>query len=200
MGGMALLLEREARARGLFTGEEALTPASAFNLVRDMPYRRASTRRPQSIIEEWRGTCSGKHYLLDEIFGELGLESVVRMCTHEFSMNNAGHFPTELRELLAAGPVPDVHTFLRVRAGQGWMTVDATWPSSAESLGMAVNHRFIPGVDMALACDPYDSFAVPAGQDPQQFKEELLEKFCGTHSQRRNDFIEGMGKWLGERT
>ncbi len=26
-----------------------------------MPYQRASSRRPGSIIEEGRGTCSGKH-------------------------------------------------------------------------------------------------------------------------------------------
>ena len=80
------------------------------------------------------------------------------------------------------------------------MTVDATWPSSAESLGMAVNHRFIPGVDMALACVPFDTFAVPYDRDPQQFKEELIEKFCRTHGQRRDNFIEGMGRWLGVNT
>ena len=34
--------------------------------------------------------------------------------------------------------------------------------------------------------------------DPQQFKEQLIETFCGTHSQLRDAFIEGMGRWLGE--
>ena len=55
---------------------------AAFALVRDMPYQRASTREPEAIIQEWRGTCSGKHYLLDQIFREEGLESRVIMCTH----------------------------------------------------------------------------------------------------------------------
>ena len=200
MNSMVLLLEREAKGRDLLPYQGKLTPASAFHLVRDMPYRRASTRRPESIIEEWRGTCSGKHYLLAEIFSELGLEPVVSMCTHEFTLDNAGHFPGELRQLLSAGPVPDVHTYLRVRSAQGWTTVDATWPSSAEPLGMTVNHEFILGVDMSVACDPYETFVVPEGQDPQQFKEELIEKFCGIDGQRRDDFIEGMGKWLGDNT
>ena len=62
------LLEQEARKRGLIAPNETVTAESAFALVRDMPYQRASTRRPESIIEEWRGTCSGKHYALDRIF------------------------------------------------------------------------------------------------------------------------------------
>ena len=193
-------MEREAQRRRLLRNQGVLTPERAFSLVRDMPYRRASTRRPESIIEEWRGTCSGKHYLLAEIFRELGMESTVMMCTHKFTRHGTRHFPAELREMVSVSPIPDVHTFLRVNTDQGRMVVDATWPSSAEVLGMTVNREFNPGIDMAIACDPIDSFPVPEGQDPQQFKEELIERFCGTHSQLRDDFIEGMGQWLGEHT
>ena len=193
-------MEREAQRCGLLLNQEALTPERAFTLVRDMPYRRASTRRPESIIEEWRGTCSGKHYLLAELFREQGMETVVMMCTHEFTQHGTRHFPEQLREMVAASPIPDVHTFLRVNTVRGWMVVDATWPSSTEVLGMTVNHEFNPGIDMAIACDPIDTFPVPEGQDPQQFKEELIERFCGARSQLRDDFIEGMGQWLGEHT
>ena len=200
MTNLVFLMEREAQRHGLLPNQEALTPERAFTLVRDMPYRRASSRRPESIIEEWRGTCSGKHYLLAEIFRELGMESVVMMCTHQFTRHSTQHFPAELREMLATGPIPDVHTYLRVNTEQGWMVVDATWPSNAASLGMTVNHDFDPGIDMAVACDPIDTFPVPEEQDPQQFKELLIERFCGTHSQLRDDFIEGMGRWLGEHT
>ncbi len=50
---------------------------------------------------------------------------------------------------------------------------------------------------MTLACNPLETYRVPPGQDPQQFKEDLIERFCGTRSWRRDDFIEGMGEWLG---
>ena len=200
MSSLLSLLERESRERGLLANQESLSAERAFALVRDMPYRRASSRKPGAIVEEWRGTCSGKHYLLADIFREMGLESRVIMCTHRFTPENTGHFPPELRELVAEGPVPDVHTYLRVKTAQGWMVVDATWPSSAGPLGMTVNREFAHGRDMTIACDPVETLPVPEGQDPQEFKEQVIVEFCGESSGVRDEFIEGMGRWLGEFT
>ena len=194
------LLEQEARKRGLIVSDETVTAESAFALIRDMPYQRASTRRPESIIEEWRGTCSGKHYALDRIFREMGMDSRVIMCTHRFKADNTGHFPANLRALVAQEPVPDVHTYIRLETRRGWMTVDATWPSCAQSVGMSVNRVFNAGEDMTVACDVINAFEVPSGQDPQEFKEQLIEEFCGAASQARDDFIEGMSRWLSEAT
>ena len=194
------MLEQESRRRGLLTAGGGLAAASAFSLVRDMPYERASSRSPEAIITEWRGTCSGKHYVLDRVFREMGMDSRVIMCTHRFTADNTGHFPPELRGLVEREPVPDVHTYLRLRTCEGWMTVDATWPGSARALGMPVNLDFNAGQDMTIACEVIDAFEVPAGRDPQVFKEKLISEFCGAASQVRDDFIEGMSRWLAEAT
>ena len=200
MTSLLSLLEQESRERGLLSDGEPLSAGRAFALVRDMPYRRASSRKPEAIVEEWRGTCSGKHYLLADIFREMGLESRVIMCTHRFTPENTSHFPTELRDLVNVSPVPDVHTYLRVNTSEGWTVVDATWPSSAEALGMIVNREFTAGKDMSIACDPIETLPVPEGQDPQGFKEQVIREFCGASSAVRDQFIEGMGRWLGEST
>ena len=200
MTSLLSLLERESRERGFLSDGESLSAARVFALVRDMPYRRASSRKPEAIIEEWRGTCSGKHYLLADIFRELGLESRVIMCTHRFTAENTGHFPAELRKLVAQGPVPDVHTYLRVNTVEGSMVVDATWPSSAGPLGMTVNRDFRPGSDMTIACDPIETLPVPEGWDPQDFKEQVIREFCGESSAVRDEFIVGLSRWLGEST
>ena len=200
MTSLLSLLERESRERVLLSDGESLSAERAFALVRDMPYRRASSRRPEAIIEEWRGTCSGKHYLLADIFRELGLESRVIMCTHRFTPENTGHFPAELRQLVAVSPVPDVHTYLRVNTAEGWTVVDATWPGSAGPLGMTVNREFKPGRDMTIACEPIETLPVPKGREPQEFKEQVIREFCGASSRVRDEFIEGMGRWLGEST
>ena len=55
-------LEQQARKRGLIAPNKTVTAASVFALVRDMPHQRASAGRPESIIKEWRGTCSGKTF------------------------------------------------------------------------------------------------------------------------------------------
>ena len=197
---LSSLLEREGRERGLLDSGELLTAERAFALVRDMPYRRASSRRPEAIVGEWRGTCSGKHYLLADIFREMEMDLRVMMCTHRFTAKNTAHFPAGLRKLVAGDAVPDVHTFLWVDTERGWTLVDATWPSSAGPLGMTVNRDFRPGENMTLACDPLETYEVPAGQDPQEFKEQLIREFCGDSSAIRDEFIEGMGHWLGEST
>ena len=200
METLTALLTSQARMRGLIASDETVTAESAFALVRDMPYQRASSRLPESIIEEWRGTCSGKHYVLDQIFREMGMDSRVIMCTHRFTPDNTGHFPAELRALVDREPVPDVHTYIRLETALGWMTVDATWPSSAQSVGMPVNGLFDAGQDMNIACDVIDAFEVPTGHDPQVFKEQLIAGFCGESSKVRDDFIEGVSRWLSEAT
>ena len=200
MSALLSLLEQESRRRNLVADDKKLTAASAFALVRDMPYQRASTREPEAIVREWRGTCSGKHYLLHAIFRELGMDSRIVMVTHRFTQENTTHFPADLKSLVNQGPVPDVHTYIRLRSNQGWMDVDCTWPSSAAPLGMPVNGTFVEGRDMTIACDPIESFVVPADDDPQAFKEQLIAEFCGSSGKIRDDFIEGMSRWLSDAT
>ncbi|MDA1127478.1 MAG: hypothetical protein O2913_02120 [Chloroflexi bacterium] len=200
MGKLLSMLEAESQKRGMAQHGQAIDAVAAFGLVRDMPYQRASTRAPESIIKEWRGTCSGKHYLLDSIFKEEGMESRVIMATHRFTPDTTANFPPELREVLAKGPVPDVHTYIRLNTELGWMTVDATWPTKAASLGIVVNNDFRPGVDMILACSPIDTYEVPEGKAPQEFKEDLINSFCGSQSDERDRFINGLGEWLSRIT
>ena len=194
------LLRSEAGNRGLLFGDGNVDAGVVFTLVRDMAYQRASSRKPEAIIREWRGTCSGKHYLLDALFREMGYDSRVMMCTHDFTPENTAHFPDLLRLEVSKAPVPDVHTYVRLQTEAGWMKVDATWPQGARALGMAVNDRFIPGVYMDVACSPVEVFEVPHGVDPQAFKEELIKVHCGSDMDRRDRFIEDMSRWLVEST
>ena len=200
MGKLLSMLEAESQRRGLVEPGRTIDAKSAFALVRDMPYQRASSRAPEVVIQEWRGTCSGKHYLLDRIFEEEGMESKVIMCTHRFAEETTANCRPDLREVVARSPVPDVHTYIRLNTDDGWMTVDATWPAKAGPLGMTVNSEFKLGQDMTLACSPIETFEVPNGRDPQAFKEELIGRFCGSQSDDRDRFINGVGEWLSKYT
>jgi hypothetical protein len=189
-------LTAAARERGLLAADADISPARAFALVRDMPYRRASSRRPESIIDEWRGTCSGKHYLLHELFTELKLTSRLCLATHVFDQAATRKFPRVLRAEALAAPIPDVHTFLRVLSPAGWMDVDATWPRSARRLGFTVNEEFVAGESMPLACAPIEIVEIPGGAEPQVVKEALIARHCAGHIERRERFIEALGAWL----
>lgn len=198
--GLIELLKTEAVRRGLLTPEAQIDPETAFRLVRDMPYQRASSRDSVTLIREWRGTCSGKHYLLKDLFQELGLRSRVMACTHRARLDLA-KVPHELKPRLeqAGGYFVDVHNFLCVELpdGAGEMVVDATWPLSTRQYGLTANERFILGEDQSIACKPMQIWEIPAGQDPQTFKEQLLrENFTPEELDLREQVIRSLGNWM----
>jgi hypothetical protein len=198
---MSLLdrLKSEAVKRGLIRSDAVLDAAIVFALVRDMPYHRASDRRPETILAEWRGTCSGKHYLLKALFAELGLASTVMACTSDVPVDPA-QVPEAQQPLCEAANrrFVDVHNYLVLDlADGGRMIIDATWPLSARDSGLQVNEEFILGQDQRLAAVPLQSWPVPADQDPQDFKDQLLR---ANFTPAELEFREAVIRALSDRT
>lgn len=189
-------LQTEAAQRGLISEDQPIDAATAFELVRDMTYQRASDRKPETLIREWRGTCSGKHYLLQALFAELGMHSRLIACTTETRLDpNQAH--EKLRPILerGGGRVVDVHNYLILEHPQGEMVVDATWPADYEQYGLVVNKRFEPGIDQHIAADPIEKWVVPPDQDPQAFKDQILREHFTPHElQVREDFVRTLGE------
>jgi hypothetical protein len=196
---MSLLsaLKAEAVKRGLIGLTTEIDAGTAFVLVRDMPYQRASDRRPETIIAEWRGTCSGKHYLLQALFAELGLKSQVMACTSITPVDPA-RVPESLHSLYDAANrhFVDVHNYLLIELpDKGQMIVDATWPLSARKSGFTVNEEFVLGQNHQLAAEPLDTWPIPDGRDPQAFKDELLrEHFTPAELEFREEVIRALGE------
>jgi hypothetical protein len=199
MGNLIPLLREEATRRALLDEGEQIVPGVAYRLIRDMPYVRATDRQPETILREWRGTCSGKHYALKAILEELGLPVTLIAVTHEFTPDNSPWLPPHLMTEVRYAPVPDVHNFLRVQLEPpegDWMTVDATWPSAARTVGLPVNIAFRPGQDQTIACEPIEVFHSPEDEDPQDFKERLIKMHAGEQAARRDAFIRALSDWL----
>lgn len=190
------LLKEEATRRGLLTPGESLDADKVFKLVRDMPYRRASDRQPETIIRQWQGTCSGKHYLLQALFAELGFESKLMACT-TITPVAEDKIPLDLRPLYESAKrrFVDVHNYLFVYGpGETRTIVDATFPFSARQAGLVSNDSFIPGQDQQLASKPLQSWEIPPDRDPQAFKDELLHKyFTPAELELREIIIQAMG-------
>ena len=194
-------LRTKAVARGLLEPEQKLDAAKAFFLVRDMPYIRASSRDPETIIREWRGTCSGKHYLLKKLFAELGYVSRLIACTTVLHID-----PKEargrLRELLeqSEGRFVDVHNYLVLELPGKDMIVDATWPLATRGMGTVVNEHFVLGEDHRIACTPIKTWIVPEDRDSQQFKDEILrDTFTPDELAHRDEFIKTLGVMTNSR-
>jgi hypothetical protein len=190
------LLKSKAVARGVLKPEDEIDLEKAFLLVRDMPYIRASSRDPETIIREWRGTCSGKHYLLKSLFAELGYSSRVIACT-TVTQIDPQKVIGRLRKLLrqSEGRLVDVHNYLILDLPNGEMIVDATWPISNKGMGVVVNERFALGEHQKTAVEPLKSWVVPDDRDPQEFKNEILkDSFTPEELEHRDEFLMTLSK------
>ena len=189
-------LKSEAVQRGLLELEEDIDLKKAFFLVRDMPYTRASSRDSETIIHEWRGTCSGKHYLLKKLFAELGYQSKLIACTAVNHINPKS-VHGKLRKLLEVtnGRFVDVHNYLILELPDGGeMIVDATWPLSTKEMGLVVNEDFVLGVNHQIATKPIKTWVVPEEGDSQEFKNMILkESFTPEELTHRDEFIKELG-------
>jgi hypothetical protein len=191
------MLKSEALDRNLLDPDQALDAARVFQLVRDMPYRRASDRRPETTIAEWQGTCSGKHYLLKGLFAELGLPSQVMACTTITPIDPSQVPDSHLALYEAANRrFVDIHNYLQVMLPDGEsMIVDATFPLSAAESGLTVNVDFVLGQDHQIAAEALETWPIPEDRDPQAFKDELLSAhFTPVELEFREEVIGALGE------
>lgn len=196
MDGLLDTLRRTAETRGLLTPATPLDFGFAVHLVRNMPYHRASDRRPETIAREWRGTCSGKHYLLDAIAPGLRTPSQLYHGICRLTRANATHLPDDLRALIPEDGMPDIHTYMRAYIGDRWIVIDATWPTALAQFGFPVATAWDGVSDMPLALEVEDEF--PVRGDPQAMKEQLLAEHVGPHAAARDRYILGLTAWLAE--
>lgn len=188
-------LKSKAMERGLLKPQDTIDLERAYTLVRDMPYVRASSRDSETIIQEWRGTCSGKHYLLKKLFAELGYSSKLIACT-TVTYIDPKKTMGKLRSLLeqSNGRFVDVHNYLLLELPGKDMIVDATWPLATKGMGTVVNERFILGEDQHIACESIKTFVVPQDRNSQEFKDEILkESFNPQELAHREEFIRELG-------
>jgi hypothetical protein len=194
-------LKSKAIEKRLLKPDEEIDAEGAFTLVRDMPYTRASSRDPETIIEEWRGTCSGKHYLLKNLFAELGYSSRLIACTtvaHIDPKEVRGKLRTLLEQ--SNGRFVDVHNYLILELPDGEMIVDATWPLATKGMGTVVNERFVLGENHQIACEPIKTWGVPEDRDSQEFKDEILkDSFTAEELAHRDEFIHTLGVMTNSR-
>lgn len=202
---MSLLTEfrDKARRRGALGADEAVTLASAFRVVRDLPYAPATNDAPEAALHEWRGTAFAKHALLEAILDGLGTDCALILATHHFSVEDTPWLPPALLDEVRRGPVPDVHTFLRVCSdpvADEWMTVDATWPRATRTLGLPVNETLTPDVDQRIACMVEEIVHIPGDEEPADVYQRILALHAEDELERHDRFIDALSSWLAAAT
>jgi len=166
-----------------------------FEQVRDIPYCYPATRDPAELLRVGRGSCSGKHYLLGELFRRLTLPVRHMICTHRFNESPLV-FPEPMQEVLRKNEIVDFHDYLQIEVGGQWIDVDATWERGLREFGFPVNEDWDGASAMLLSVVPED-FAV-AERDPDRLKDELLSKLTPRQRTLRKQFLEALSNWVQE--
>src|ERR1700687_3895812 len=166
-----------------------------FEHVRDIPYTYPASREPIEVLQRGCGSCSGKHYLLADLYRLLGLQVRHMICTHRFNESPLV-FPPPMQELLRKNEIVDLHDYLQIAIDDEWIDVDATWERGLREFGFPVNEEWDGKRAMLLSVVPED-FAV-AEHDPERLKEELLSKLTPRQRTLRKQFLEALSGWVQE--
>jgi transglutaminase-like putative cysteine protease len=166
-----------------------------FERVRDLPYQYPASRNPVEVLQRPGGSCSGKHYLLGELFRLHGLAVRHMLCTHRFNESPVP-FPDRMQELLLKNEIVDVHDYLQINIDGAWVDVDATWPLGLRDFGLPATDDWDGQSSMVLTVVP-DEQTHTSG-DPAKAKEERLSKLTPRQRTLRKQFLESLGQWVAE--
>ena len=167
-----------------------------YHAVRKIPYGSTGERNPVKVIANNLGSCSGKHILLRDLLREMGREAeVITMFTH-FNRGIPSHpaMPAELRAMIAGREVCDFHHYVRVRMGEGWHKLDATWHDALISYGFPVNRDWNGESDTVLAATPIREY--PAVEDLIAWKEQLITELTPEQRDLRAKFFTTLTEWM----
>lgn len=182
--------DRWARGRDPVAARVAL-----FEHVRDLPYRYPSSRDPREVLRAGGGSCSGKHYLLGELFRRQGLPVRHMACTHRFN-DSPVPFPPRMQDLLRKNEIVDVHDYLQICVDGEWLDVDATWPLALRDFGLPVTDEWDGRSSMVLSVIPDEHEEISG--DPAKAKEERLSRLTPRQRTLRKQFLEALSQWVAE--
>jgi hypothetical protein len=163
-----------------------------FEYVRDIPYGSIDSRDPNDVYTHYMGTCSGKHALLTELFRFLGFEVRIFLAKHnikDLSLN----LPEDYSKFLETRDIVGYHNFIKIKRGDKWITVDATFDSEIEVLGFPVTHDWGGYTDMPIVVKYTKIHEV---EDPAVEKKKLLKDLPQKEREDRKQSHHYLNNWI----
>jgi hypothetical protein len=164
-----------------------------FERVRDIPFQYPASRDPREVLRNRAGSCSGKHYLLGDLFRHLGLGVRHMMCTHQFNESPLP-FPEHMQALLRKNEVVDVHDYVQILVGGDWVDVDCTWELALRDFGFPVTDGWDGRSSMILTVTPDEHHEVD--DEPSRVKDELLARLTPRQRALRKQFLNELASWV----
>jgi transglutaminase-like putative cysteine protease len=168
---------------------------TVFERVRDIPYGTIGSRDPLQVVKKRRGTCSGKHLLLANLYRLMDIDVHDMIALHYYAeLPRRVEYPAELAELVTrGGGVPDYHNFITAYLDDRWVTLDATFDYALRDY--VVVNEWDGHADTELSVRAQEIWEE---KYPLTFKERKLAEFPQDIREQRVGFLERFSEWLQE--
>ncbi len=166
----------------------------AYVSIREIPYGSPNSPSPLLVIERNRGTAKGKHMLLKLVLTSLGYEVQEHWARHDLGKLPIDPWPEALEDFRGK-PLTGFHDFLKVKVGDVWVTVDATYDKALLALGFPV-HDWDGVSDIPLPVSVLETFEVEPPIDDH--KKRLVTSLPEEEQLRRKKFLQTLKKWVEE--
>lgn len=174
-----------------------------FEKVRDIKFGRMGSRDPKDVYERKKGTCSGKTFLLKELYTEIGVKTEDMIALQRWkdltwfpdSTYDVVDFPDECTEIIERTDVVDFHNYLQILVDGKWITVDVTIDKPLRKIGFYTTLDWDGKSDMPL-CFAGTHKVWDCGDKGLEKKKELISKLPQKIQDDRNLFLERMTSWI----
>lgn len=176
-----------------------------FEHVRDIPFGRMGSRKPKDVYERNKGTCSGKNFLLKELFDGLGLKTRDMICLQRWKdltwfpddIYGTVALPDDLQQMLEEIEIVDFHNYVSVLREGNWIKVDTTIDVPLTEVGFHTTENWDGKSDMPLCFVGTDKIW-DCGDKGSEKKAELTAMLPEEIQEARNQFLERMTDWIDE--
>lgn len=197
MGQLSLVDEKFGHWTGTLAPKEARI--AIFEHVRDIPYAiipelRSPIVGPPGLIEQNRGSCQPKHYLIVQLFAKLNIPT--RLVTYAFKWGDSEiRYPADLRNLISRLPV-SYHLACKADINGNWVLVDATWDLPLRKVGFPVNEKWDGESGTINAVTPIQEIIHESAEDRVKFEKERQGRYTDAEKAVYAEFIDKLNRWL----
>jgi hypothetical protein len=174
-----------------------------FEKVRDIRFGSIGSRDPKDVYEKNKGTCSGKNFLLRELYKANGLRTKDMICMQRWKdltwfpddVYGLVELPDNLREQLVRWEIIDFHNYVKILVNDTWITVDATIDLPLTKLGFYTTEHWDGLSDMPL-CFVGSHKVWDCGDKGFERKAELTGSLPQELQDARQRFLVTLTDWL----
>jgi hypothetical protein len=181
-----------------WTGRPGDKAVNVFDAVRDIPFavepeQYSRENGPAGMLNINMGFCVPKHYLLGEMYRELGIK--IKYCVCPFRWADLAMLSPAIHKAAKALPVTH-HLMCKAFIKGKWIAVDATWDAPLAVAGFPVNSPWDGKTDTINAVKPIEEHVISTDAECAKLLKDSMDVYSLSEKLALTRFSVDLNKWL----